>query len=48
MVATTGDASAELPVRIDATLAEGTVYIPYQVAASAGLVASPTVTIEAV
>ena len=48
VTATTGQASAELPARTDSTLAAGTVYIPYQVAETAGLVATPTVTIEAV
>jgi NADH-quinone oxidoreductase subunit G len=45
--ASTNGTSAELPVRLDDSLAEGTVYIPYQLAATAGLTATPTVTIEA-
>ncbi|MDH3729644.1 MAG: molybdopterin-dependent oxidoreductase, partial [Acidimicrobiia bacterium] len=46
--ASTNGTSTELPVRFDSSLAKGTVYIPYQLADTAGLAATPTVTIEAV
>jgi NADH-quinone oxidoreductase subunit G len=45
--ASTNGTSVDLPVRLDASLAEGTVYIPYQLAGTAGLTATSTVTIEA-
>jgi predicted molibdopterin-dependent oxidoreductase YjgC len=45
--ASTNGTSTDLPVRFDLSLAKGTVYIPYQLADSAGLTATPTVTIEA-
>ncbi|MEE8330569.1 MAG: NADH-quinone oxidoreductase subunit NuoG [Acidimicrobiia bacterium] len=46
--ASTNGTSADLPVRLDASLAQGTIYIPYQLADTVGLTATPTITIEAV
>ena len=46
--ASTNGSSADLPVRLDDSLAEGTVYIPYQLAETAGLVSTPAVAIEAI
>jgi predicted molibdopterin-dependent oxidoreductase YjgC len=41
-----GGSSVELPVRLDDSLAQGTVYVPFQLPSTAGLAASPTVTVE--
>jgi NADH-quinone oxidoreductase subunit G len=43
---TANGSSVELSVRMDPSLAEGTVYIPFQLAETAGLSTAPTVTIE--
>ena len=43
-----GDGDVQLPVVIDPTLAEGTVYVPFNLAATAALGAVPTVRVDAV
>ncbi len=43
-----GDGDVQLPVVIDPTLAEGTVYVPFNLAGTAALGAVPTVRIDAV
>ncbi len=43
-----GDGDVQLPVVIDPTLEEGTVYVPFNLAATAALGAVPTVRVDAV
>jgi hypothetical protein len=48
MVTITVDGEALLPVVIDSTLVEGTVYVPFNLASTAGLGAVGTLRIDAV